>query len=115
MEKSKVNSEHYKWGDDCSGWHLVKTDSLSVIEELMPPKTKEVTHYHNNSQQFFRILKGKATFQIEKEILEVEAGSGIHIPSKIKHSIRNDQSENLEFIVISEPTTRGDRVDLVDE
>ena len=38
MKKSKENSEHYKWGDNCSGWHLVKTQSLSVIEELMPPK-----------------------------------------------------------------------------
>jgi mannose-6-phosphate isomerase-like protein (cupin superfamily) len=111
MKKSKENSEHYKWGDNCSGWHLVKTQSLSVIEELMPPKTQEKRHYHNLSQQFFRILSGKATFEIENEIIEIEKGNGIHIPPKTKHSIRNDQSENLEFIVISEPTTRGDRYD----
>lgn len=111
MKKSKENSEHYKWGDNCSGWHLVKMQSLSVIEELMPPKTQEKKHYHNVSQQFFRILSGKATFEMENEIIEIEKGNGIHIPPKTKHRIRNDQSEYLEFIVISEPTTRGDRYD----
>ncbi len=115
MKKSKENSEHYNWGNNCSRWHLVKSESLSVIEELMPPKTQEKKHYHNNSQQFFRILNGKATFEIENEIIEVECGKGIHIPPKVKHRIRNDQSENLEFIVISEPTTRGDRFDELDE
>ncbi len=111
MKKSKENSEHYYWGENCSGWHLVKSKSLSVIEEMMPPKTQEKKHYHNNSQQFFRILSGKATFEIENEIIEVKSGDGIHILPKIKHRIRNDQSENLEFIVISEPPTREDRYD----
>ncbi|WP_420856428.1 cupin domain-containing protein [Zunongwangia pacifica] len=82
---------------------------------ISPPKTQEKKHYHNNSQQFFRILKGKATFEIENEIIEVESGSGIHIPPKLRHRIRNDQSENLEFIVISQPTTRGDRYDEMNE
>lgn len=115
MKKSKDNSEHYNWGDGCSGWHLVKSNSLSVIEEMMPPNTQEKKHYHSNAQQFFRILSGKATFEVENDIIELESGNGIHIPPKIKHRIRNDQSENLEFIVISEPTTRGDRIDISDE
>ncbi len=114
MIKSKENSEHYTWGDHCSGWHLVKSQKLSVIEELMPPKTQEKKHYHNNSQQFFRILSGTATFEIGTEVVEVESGSGIHIPPKVKHRIRNDQSVNLEFIVISEPTTRDDRYEVSD-
>ena len=115
VKKSKENSEHYKWGDNCSGWHLVKSQSLSVIEELMPPKTQENKHHHKFSQQFFRILKGKATFEIENEIIEIEEGNGIHIPAKMKHRIRNEQTENLVFIVISEPTTRGDRFDETDK
>jgi len=109
MKKSKENSEHYKWGDNCDGWHLVKTKDLSIIEELMPPKTSEKRHYHKESQQFFKILKGKATFEIEDKIVEVVEGKGIHIKPKIKHRILNEQSENLEFLVISQPTTRGDR------
>nr|WP_299386454.1 cupin domain-containing protein [Allomuricauda sp.] len=109
--KSKENSEHYHWGENCSGWHLVKSDSLSVIEELMPPGTQETKHLHKHAQQFFRILKGRATFEFENETLEVPAGSGIHIPPQTWHRIRNDQEEHLEFIVISEPTSRGDRIE----
>lgn len=109
MKISKENSEHYNWGDNCSGWHLVKSQKLSVIEESMPPLTLEQKHYHEKAQQFFRILKGTATFEIEDSIITVNEGDGIHIPPMTKHRIRNDQTEDLEFIVISEPTTRGDR------
>ncbi|MEE9361425.1 MAG: cupin domain-containing protein [Cellulophaga sp.] len=112
---SKENSEHYKWGNNSDGWHLVKSQSLSVIEELMPPNTKEKKHYHKFSQQFFRILSGKATFEIENEIIEVEAGNGIQIFPKTNHRIRNDQSENLEFLVISEPSTFGDRCNVTND
>ncbi len=111
MKRSKENCAHYNWGENCSGWHLVKSKSLSVIEELMPPKTQEKKHYHNTSQQFFRILNGKATFEVGNKTIEIKAGEGIHIPPKIKHRIRNDQSENLEFIAISEPAVQGDRHD----
>ena len=115
MKKSKDNSEHYNWGNNCSGWHLVKSESLSVIEELMPPKTQEKKHYHNNAQQFFRIIKGVATFELENDIVEVEAGNGIHIPPKVKHRIRNNGSGSLEFVVISQPATWGDRIDVDNE
>lgn len=110
MKISKENSEHYYWGDKCSGWHLVKSDNLSIIEELMFPNTKEEKHYHNFSEQFFQILNGTATFEIGNQVIEVEKGKGIHILPEIIHRIRNDKSENLEFIVISQPTTRGDRI-----
>jgi len=115
LKKSKKNSEHYDWGNNCNGWYLVKSEGLSVIEELMPPQTQDKKHYHNHSQQFFRILNGKAAFEIENKIIEVENGKGIHIPSKVKHRVRNDQSEDLEFIVISESTTLGDKFDVLDE
>ncbi len=41
---SRVNAQHYRWGDDCDAWHLVKDPQLTVIEELMPPGSAEVRH-----------------------------------------------------------------------
>ena len=38
---STKSAEHYKWGADCDGWHLVKTADLSVSEERMPAGTSE--------------------------------------------------------------------------
>jgi hypothetical protein len=39
MIKSTENAENYKWGNNCDGWHLLKSDSLSVIQERMPAGT----------------------------------------------------------------------------
>lgn len=110
MKNSKENSEYYKWGNNCSGWHLVKSENLSIIEELMPPNTKEQKHYHNFSEQYFYILKGTATFEIEERIFKVEGRNGISVLPKVTHRIRNDENQDLEFIVISQPTSRGDRI-----
>lgn len=110
MKTSRKNSKHYYWGNNCSGWHLVTSENLSVIEELMPANTSEQKHYHNFSEQYFYILNGTATFEIEKELVEVNKGEGIHIHPQTVHQIKNEESTELEFIVISQPTTREDRV-----
>ena len=35
------HSKHYKWGNDCDGWHLLNTASLSVIKERVPKGGEE--------------------------------------------------------------------------
>lgn len=110
MIKNRKNSEHYTWGTHCSGWPLVNTATLSIIEECMPPNTEEVLHYHKNAQQFFYILRGTASFIIENEAFTVNANEGIHILPRKKHQIINKEQHNLEFLVISEPTSRGDKM-----
>ena len=102
--------KHYKWGNDCDGWNLVDEDSLSVKQELMPAGTKEVKHYHQTAQQFFYILKGKATFEIENSIIEINAGEGLRIEARKKHRIINEGKEELEFILCSQPSTKNDRI-----
>ena len=111
MIRNKNNSEHYSWGDNCSGWFLVNTPELSVIEELMPPNTAEKEHCHQFAQQYFEIKSGIATFKIEEEIIEVPSGSGIHISPRTKHCIFNNGKSDLEFVVISQPNTGGDRIE----
>ncbi len=105
---SKENTEHYCCGENCSAWHLINCEGLSIIQEIMPPKTKAQNYYHEFSEQFYYILGGIATFEIADQLIEVESGNGIHILPKIKHRVGNDKSEDLEFIVISHPTTRED-------
>lgn len=107
-----ANAEHYEWGDKCDGWHFVKTDSLSVIKETMPPTTKEALHYHDKSQQFFYILSGIATFEINGLVYNVGQNRGISIRPGIKHRILNNSDSDLEFIVVSEPKSHGDRVNI---
>ena len=109
MIKSIENSEHYKWGNKCDGWHLLKTDSLSVIQEKMPAGTSEQLHFHNNAQQLFYILEGTATFIVEADTLILTTGESIHIEKGKKHFIANDSETELKFLVISEPKAHGDR------
>jgi mannose-6-phosphate isomerase-like protein (cupin superfamily) len=110
MIKSIENAENYKWGNNCDGWHLLKSDTLSVIQERMSPDTSEQLHYHNKSQQLFFILSGIAHFEIGEKSFVVKANQSIHIPAMIKHRISNINLEELHFLVISEPKSHGDRV-----
>lgn len=112
MKKSVHNAEHYFWGEQCSGWQLVQSEGLSVIQELMPAATKEQKHFHSRAQQFFYILKGTATFEIEGAVERVEAFCGLHIKAGIWHQIRNESGEELHFLVISQPSSRGDRTNV---
>ena len=76
----------------------------------MPAGTKEVKHYHQTAQQFFYILKGKATFEIEDSIIEINEGEGLHIEAGQKYRILNESNEDLEFILCSQPSTKNDRI-----
>jgi mannose-6-phosphate isomerase-like protein (cupin superfamily) len=112
MITSTENAEHYTWGEQCDGWHLLKSATLSVIQERMPPGTGEQLHYHHNAQQVFYILSGTATFEVEGEQKIVQANQSIHITPNTKHRILNNGDADLHFLVISEPKAHGDRVNL---
>ncbi|CAA9220558.1 MAG: Mannose-6-phosphate isomerase [uncultured Adhaeribacter sp.] len=112
MLKNLTNAEHYIWGENCEGWHLVKTDKLSIIQERMPAGTAEKRHYHQYAQQFFFILEGTATFEIDGEWFTVPAQSGIHIEPGQPHRIYNQTAQDLLFIVTSQPPSRGDRYEV---
>lgn len=103
------NAEHYTWGDACAGWHLLKSQELSIIEERMPPHTAERRHFHQKADQFFYVLSGDAQMEIEAEIFILTAGSGIFIEHGRRHRISNKSDQDVTFLVISRPTTRGDR------
>ncbi len=105
-------AQHYQWGDQCDGWHFVKTNELSVIREAMPPGTTEQMHYHKRARQFFYLLSGTATFNIDGKIFSVNAGQGINILPGEKHRISNQTEAEITFLVVSVPKSHGDRVNV---
>lgn len=112
MIKSKNNSAHYIWGGDCDSWILNDSQNLSVKQEVMPSGTAEKLHFHEKAEQFFYILKGEAVFYINEEKFSVKAGESITILPKSKHYISNESEDNLEFLVISNPSTNDDRTEV---
>ncbi|MEO8625002.1 MAG: cupin domain-containing protein [bacterium] len=106
---SIATAPQYPWGDNCEGWHLVRAASLSVIEERMPPGTKEVRHWHTRALQFFYVLSGTIVMEVEGKQNELTAGRGIEVPSGTAHQARNDGPGDARFLVISSPPHQGDR------
>lgn len=106
---SKQNSEHYTWGQACDGWHLVQAEGLSVIHEKMPPGTQETRHFHERARQFFFILSGTAVMEADGERHTLLSQQGIEIAPSIPHQIRNESDKPVEFLVVSQPSSRGDR------
>lgn len=109
---SKENAEHYIWGGKCDGWHLVKTNSLSVIEENVPSGCTEVRHFHNNSEQFFYVLSGKAALEVDGKNYNIKSNHGMYIPAKTAHKLTNNDKDELRFIVISVPPSHSDRIEV---
>jgi mannose-6-phosphate isomerase-like protein (cupin superfamily) len=112
MKVDTQTAQHYVWGENCDGWILSPSPDLMVIEERMPPQTAEVRHYHTKARQFFYVLSGTLTMELNGEPHTIPARAGIEIPPTTPHQARNDGAEDVFFLVISSPTTRGDRVDL---
>ncbi len=107
---SRDSAEHYVWGDGCDGWHLSKSPQLSVVLERVPPGAQEIEHHHNQAHQFFFILSGQATMMIGGKRLELNALEGCLVAPKVSHWLANSRDEDLHLLVISAPTSHGDRV-----
>jgi mannose-6-phosphate isomerase-like protein (cupin superfamily) len=108
---STKSAEHYTWGATCDGWHLVKTAELSVIEELMPPGTSETRHSHVHASQFFYVLEGELTIEVEYHDFVLKPGEGIEVSPGQRHQAFNKSKSPLRMIVTSQPPSHGDRVD----
>ena len=108
---NRGNAPHYRWGERCEGWRLTNRPEQSIILERMPPGTSETRHLHQHSRQLFFILKGVARIEVEGEQHRLAAENALEIPPGAAHQIFNDGNEDLEFLLVSQPGTVGDRVE----
>jgi quercetin dioxygenase-like cupin family protein len=111
---SRATAEHYVWGEGCDGWHLLKNPALSVIQERVPPGREEVRHYHPTARQFFFVLAGTARLHFDGQVVTLNAGEGLEVPPGVPHRFANESDAEVVFLVISSPTTAGDRVNVPD-
>ncbi|WP_223560365.1 cupin domain-containing protein [Chryseobacterium lathyri] len=112
MIYSKDNSVHYTWGNGCDSWILNDSRNLSVKQEKMPAGTAEKLHFHEMAEQVFYILKGEAVLYINNEKFSVKTGESISIQPKSEHFISNESQDEVEFLVISSPSTHNDRIEI---
>ncbi len=107
---STESAEHYVWGEVCDGWHLVRTPELSVIEERMPPGASEQRHRHEIARQFFYVLAGELTMEVDGVMRILTAGAGLEIAPGQAHQAMNQSAANVRFLVVSQPRSHGDRI-----
>jgi mannose-6-phosphate isomerase-like protein (cupin superfamily) len=111
---SAKSVEHYKWGGpqgtDCDGWHLVKTPELSIIEELMPPDASEARHFHVRARQFFFVLQGELTLEVDHQDFVLKTGEGLEVSPGQQHQAINRSNRPVRILVTSQPPSHGDRV-----
>jgi len=111
---ARSSDDHYRWGDGCDGWHLVRTDALSVIEERMPPGSREARHRHAAARQFFYVLSGVLTMEVDGTRHRLVPRSGIEIAPGVSHQALNEGDTDAEFLVVSTPPSHGDRIPAAD-
>ncbi len=112
MIKNLSNVGHFFWGDNCERWEFLISDDLIVVQEKMPPGTAEQMHFHKKAQQFFYILSGIATFNVEGQLFKLKANEGISILPNVMHQFSNREEEDLNFLLISQPTSKEDRYNI---
>ena len=111
---ARKNAEHYTWGEQCDGWHLVKAGGLSVIEERMPPGAVETLHLHERATQFFYVLRGQLVIELAGTRIELIERMGMRVEPRAPHRVRNEGPDPVEFLVVSHPPSHGDRVQLTE-
>ena len=97
------------------GWHLLADPALpSVIQERVPQAPGEQAHRHHvrGPAVLLYILAGEAAITVEGREVPLKAGQGLHVPAGVAHRFHNPSTVPVDFLVVSSPTTRGDRENL---
>ena len=108
---STATAPHYAWGNGCDGWHLVRTPTLSILEECMPSGTAERRHKHHLSGQFFYVLSGELTIELEGTDFHLGPQTGLEVKPGKAHQAFNRGIVDARFVVTSQPPSQGDRID----
>jgi len=112
MIKNPSNAEHYRWGQVCDGWRLLDRSDLSVIQERIPPGAGEIRHCHRHARQLFFVLAGELSIELGEQQFRLSTGDSLEVRPGDPHRVRNHGQIDASFLVVSAPSTQGDRLDL---
>lgn len=76
---SKENAAHRVWKEACDGWHLARSEDLSVILEL------------------------------DGWVKRLGVGQGLEVAPGVLHQLRNESAADVECLVVSSEISREDR------
>jgi len=106
---NKSNVEPTTWQSVCTAWPLVECEDMSVKHEHMPSGTAEARHVHTSSRQFFFVLSGELTLEVDGNDYVLSVHDGLEVAPQIAHQAKNTSDLDVTFLVISTPSTIHDR------
>ena len=98
------------WQKSCQAWTFISQETLTVKEEMMPRGKSESLHKHQYARQFFYILEGTAIIEEEGMQYQVGTSEAFEVAPGNMHSITNDGTSDLRFLLISNPNADHDRL-----
>ncbi len=75
----------------------------SLAEATLPPNAATERHYHRLSEEFYFILEGNGTMEIDGESKPVTIGDAILIPPGAWHQITADAQSPLKLLCCCAP------------
>ncbi len=108
----KTNADSYVWGKNCKTWLLTDRQDMTVAQEEMPPRTSEQRHQHEKARQLFYLLRGEAVMDLDTETIVLHANEFTLVEPNTPHTMTNRSDETVEFLVVSCPPVKEDRVNL---
>jgi mannose-6-phosphate isomerase-like protein (cupin superfamily) len=75
----------------------------------MPAGAAEVRHRHTVARQFFYVLAGELSLEIDGVVVTITPGRGCEVAPGCPHQARNAGGGAVEFLVVSQPPAQGDR------
>ena len=72
--------------------------------------SREARHRHASARQFFYVLAGVLTMEVDGTRHRLAPRTGIEIAPGVAHQAINDGDTDAEFVVVSAPPSHGDRI-----
>ena len=76
----------------------------------MPPGSAEQRHRHQFARQFFYVLAGELTMEVDGTMHVLAAGVGLEVAPGTAHQAMNVSGTHVQFLVTSCPSSFADRI-----
>lgn len=81
-------------------------DRLNNLEVRIEPGCEISPHVHDNSHEFFYVVKGQGLFLVEGEWEPIRNGEALFAPKQIEHGFKNNGNEPLVLFSTFSPPVK---------
>ena len=89
---SKGEGKRYNVFADVITIKLTSEDTngaYALFEDVTPPGAGVPTHIHHREDEVFNILEGEYEVRCDDRVFKATAGSTVHLPKNLPHSLKN--------------------------